>query len=103
MTYKGYVGQVTYDDEAKIFHGTVIGLKDIITFEGRTPEEIEQAFKDSVEDYLAFCANLGEKPENTASGKFLLRLDRELHAKLTSEALAHNISLNSYIIEKLKK
>lgn len=32
MKYKGYVGEVTYDDKAKLFHGEVIGLKDIITF-----------------------------------------------------------------------
>jgi predicted HicB family RNase H-like nuclease len=63
MIYKGYEGQITYDDEARIFHGTVIGMKDIITFEGRTSAEIEQAFKDSIDDYLAFCARLGEEPE----------------------------------------
>ena len=30
MRYKGYLGHVEYDDEAKIFHGEVVGLKDII-------------------------------------------------------------------------
>lgn len=34
MKYKGYIGHVEYDDEAKIFYGGVVGLSDIITFQG---------------------------------------------------------------------
>ena len=55
MKYKGYIGQVTYDDEAKLFHGEVIDLKDVITFQGTTVKELETAFKDSIDDYLAWC------------------------------------------------
>lgn len=55
MEYKGYLGKADYDYEAKIFHGEVIGLKDVITFQGRTVDELEQAFKDSINDYLAWC------------------------------------------------
>jgi predicted HicB family RNase H-like nuclease len=102
MKYKGYIGQVMYDDEAKVFIGSVIGLNDIITFEGKNPEEIEQAFKDSVDDYLEFCEKLGEKPQKTSSGKFLLRLDPELHTELIYEAQLNNVSLNSLIVEKIK-
>jgi predicted HicB family RNase H-like nuclease len=103
MKYKGYIGQVTYDDEAKVFHGSVIGIDDVITFEGTNPEEIEKAFRDSVDDYLQFCESLGEKPQSTSSGRFLLRLDPALHTKLIYEAQMHNMSLNSLIVEKLKK
>jgi len=58
MQYKGYSGKVEYDDEAEIFHGEVIGLRDVITFQGKTVDEIKQAFSDSVDDYLDFCAQL---------------------------------------------
>ena len=54
MQYKGYIGHVEYDDEAKIFHGQIVGLKDVITFQGSSVEELEVAFRDSVEDYLAW-------------------------------------------------
>ncbi len=63
MKYKGYSGHVEYDDEAKIFHGDVLGIKDVITFQGTTVDEIEHAFKDSVNDYLAFCKERGEEPD----------------------------------------
>lgn len=54
LKYKGYIGQVEYDDEAKIFHGEVVGLRDIITFQGKSLDELEQAFHDSIKDYLAW-------------------------------------------------
>jgi hypothetical protein len=34
MRYKGYIGRVKFDDDARIFHGKVAELKDIITFQG---------------------------------------------------------------------
>ena len=64
MKYKKYFGHIEYDDKAKIFHGEVIGLKDVITFQGTTVDEIEKAFKDSIDDYLSWCKERGEKPEN---------------------------------------
>jgi predicted HicB family RNase H-like nuclease len=102
MKYKGYIGHVEYDDEAKIFHGEVVGLSDIITFQGKSVEELEEAFRGSVEDYLAWCKKRREKPEKTFSGTFNLRIPPELHAKLVFHAKTIGISLNSYVTEKLR-
>jgi predicted HicB family RNase H-like nuclease len=55
LHYKEYTGHVVYDDEAGLFHGAVLDLRDVVTFQGRSVEEIEQAFRDSMDDYLAFC------------------------------------------------
>ena len=103
MKYKGYTGHVVYDDEAKIFHGEVLGIKDVITFQGTTVEELEQAFKDSVDDYLAFCKERGEKPEKPFSGKFNLRIPPDLHAKLSIAAKSKGESLNNFITKTLKR
>lgn len=102
MKYKGYIGHVEYDDEAKIFHGEVVGLRDIITFQGTSVDELEQAFKDSVDDYLIWCKERGEKPEKTFSGTFNLRIPPELHAKIAYEAKIMGLSLNTYVTEKLR-
>jgi predicted HicB family RNase H-like nuclease len=69
MKYKGYQGAVIYDDEAKIFHGEVIGVKDAITFQGKTVNELDQAFKDSIDDYLEFCEKKGRLPEKPFAKK----------------------------------
>jgi len=103
MKYKGYYGEVEYDDEAKIFHGEVIGLKDVITFQGKNVTEIEKAFKDSINDYLEWCHKRGEKPEKTYSGNIRIRMDPALHAHLALQAAKENISLNELINKKLYK
>ena len=63
LKYKGYTGYVVYDDEAHIFHGEVVAIKAVITFQGTTVDEIELAFKDSVDDYLDWCEEKGKEPE----------------------------------------
>jgi predicted HicB family RNase H-like nuclease len=78
MEYKGYIGKVEIDEEAGILYGEVINVRDVITFEGTTVDEIQQAFRDSVDDYLDFCAQRGESPEKPFSGKFVVRLPAEL-------------------------
>lgn len=103
IKYKGYIGQVEYDSEAKLFHGEVIGLKDVITFQGTTVEEIEKAFKDSINDYLMWCKERGEKPEKTYSGNIRLRMSPDIHARLALEAARQKISLNDLINQKLYK
>jgi len=103
MKYKGYVGQVIYDDEAKIFHGDVIGLKDVITFQGKSVQELEQAFKDSIEDYLEFCHLRGEKPDKVFSGNIRVRMDPQLHGTISLEAAQKGVSLNELITQKLSK
>ena len=65
--YKDYDGQIDYDQEAGIFHGQVINLRDVITFQGTSIEELCQAFQDSVDDHLDFCARRGETLEDTVS------------------------------------
>ncbi|MGH7455562.1 MAG: toxin-antitoxin system HicB family antitoxin, partial [bacterium] len=49
MQYKGYLARVEFDDEANIFHGEVINIRDVITFQGKAVEELRKAFEDSVE------------------------------------------------------
>ncbi len=103
MKYKGFFGRVEYDDEAKIFHGEILGLKEPIIFQGKTVEELEESFQSSIDLYLSLCEQKGEKPEKTFSGTFNLRIDPDLHARLSTKAKAAGLSLNSYIAEKLNQ
>jgi len=101
MEYKGYIGHVEFDDEAEIFHGEVINTRDVITFQGRTVDEIKQAFLDSVEDYLDYCAKLGQPPEKPFTGKFMLRIPPDLHRRIYVAAKQSGESLNAWIKEQL--
>lgn len=103
MKYKGYTGVVQFDDEAMIFHGEVVGLRDVITFWGTTPEEIKKEFEVSVDGYLEWCRELGQEPERPFSGNIHLRLQPDLHAKLATEAKFRGVSLNNFINKTLRR
>lgn len=100
LDYKGYRG--TIDAEDGVFHGRVTGLKDVVTFEGETFTQVEQAFRDSIDDYLAFCAERGEVPDRAYSGKIPLRVDPETHRKAAIRAMAEGISLNQWIARNIE-
>ncbi|CAN5256373.1 type II toxin-antitoxin system HicB family antitoxin [soil metagenome] len=103
LEHRGYRGHVEYDGEARLFHGEVAGLRDVVTFQGRSVEEIEESFRDSVDDYLEFCEERGEDPDRAFSGKFMVRVDPELHRKVTLRAELEGKSLNQLISEQLKR
>jgi len=67
LKYKGYTGVVQFDEEAMIFHGNVVGLRDVVTFRGSTPTEIKKEFKRSIDGYLDWCRELGQEPERQNS------------------------------------
>jgi predicted HicB family RNase H-like nuclease len=97
MEYKGYIGTVEYDDKAKIFHGDVINTRDVITFQGKSVNEIEKAFKESIDDYIKWCEEDGVVPEKPYSGRFNLRLSPDLHREVAIIAKKLKISINSFV------
>ena len=101
MKYKNYEAVVKFDDETEIFHGEVINTRDVITFQGSSVGELKKAFEDSVEDYLDFCRERGEVPDEPFSGEFVLQISPELHHKLYRKAKQSGKSLNSLIEESL--
>lgn len=101
MIYKGYQGRFDYDQDADIFHGEVMHINDVVTFQGRSIDELKQALADSVEDYLLLCEEIGKEPEKPYSGRFNIRIPPELHQRIARKAAQAGISLNSLIINQL--
>lgn len=97
MSYKGYFAVVEFDSDARIFHGEVLGINDVITFQGTTVDDLEKEFHASVEDYLSFCEKEGRKPEVMMSGTLNLRMGPEKHRLVKIFADAHKVSINDYI------
>jgi predicted HicB family RNase H-like nuclease len=75
----------------------------VITFQGTSVKELEQAFKDSVDEYLDFCEELKREPEKPFSGKLLLRLPPEVHERVAYEAEQSGLSLNTWIKQGLQQ
>lgn len=97
MSYNGYDALVTYDEEAELFHGEVMNTRDVITFQGRSVEELKAALAGSVEDYLAFCRERGEAPEKPFSGQFVVRVEPPVHRAAVSAAKREGVSLNKWV------
>ena len=62
LSYKGYVASVHYDADEEVFYGTIVGVDDLVAFEGATVADLATAFREVVEDYVALCRSAG-KPE----------------------------------------
>ena len=59
LHHNEYEAVVSFDEEAALFHGEVVDLRDVVTFQSRTVAGLEQAFADSIADYVAFCQRCG--------------------------------------------
>ena len=103
MSYKGYEGIVEFDEDAELFHGEVMNTRDVITFQGRSVDELKSALADSVEDYLVFCRERGEEPEKPYSGQFVVRVDPSLHRALAAAAKRAGASLNKWVAAALER
>ncbi len=101
MNYKNFEATVNFDEGAEIFHGEVVNTRDVITFQGSSVKELKKAFEDSVEDYLEFCRERGETPNQPFSGELVVRISPELHRHLNRKAKHSGKSLNSLVEESL--
>src|SRR3984957_11354575 len=98
MEYKGYTaGPIDFDPEEEIFSGIVLGLKDVIHFEGSNAAELRASFQGGIDDYLSQCAEQGEEPDRPFNGKILVRTNPELHRKAALRAAAEGASLSQWI------
>ena len=97
IEYKEYTGVFEFDPSIDAFHGHVIGLQDVVTFEGSSVEELRIEMGESVEDYLSLCAEVGKEPERPYRGEFLVRTTPEVHRAVATAAEAEGLSLNAWI------
>lgn len=103
LKYKEYVGIFNFDPDIRLFHGDVVGINDVVTFQGKSVSELEQALKDSLEEYLTLCKNTGKKPDKPYSGEIKLRLGPGLHRDVAAAAAASGLSLNAWMKKVLEQ
>lgn len=101
MFYKGYSARIEFDDEDRIFVGHLAGIRDIVGFHGSSVDELEAAFHEAVDDYLAHCEKLGLPPNKPFSGRMLLRVPPEVHARVSAAAQVSGVSLNQWATQAL--
>ena len=103
MTYKGYAAKIEYSDDDDCFVGHIAGIKDVIGFHADSVKELRRAFEEAVDDYLVTCEKVGREPQRPYSGKLMLRVPPEIHARAAMMAEAHGMSINQWAADVLAK
>lgn len=52
LSYKGFIGSVNFSTDNRVYFGKIEGINDLVTFEGTTADELEEAFKYMVEKHI---------------------------------------------------
>ena len=103
LQYKSYNGSVLYSAEDKVLHGRIVGIRDVITYEGSDVKSLERNFKAAVEEYLKFCSKEGKTPDTPFKGSFNVRLGPDLHKRAALYAEEHDKKLNAVVHEAIEK
>lgn len=103
MQYLGYTAVIQFEDDDGLFYGDVMDLRDMITFSGASVEELRQAFKQAVDDYIAYCESKSLTPEKPFSGRFVLRLEPSMHREAAIAAASARVSLNAFIVRCVER
>jgi predicted HicB family RNase H-like nuclease len=103
LQYKGSDGSVLYSAEGRLLHGTLLGIRDMVSYEGTDVDTLEANFRGAVDEYLAFCTAEGKTPDTPFKGSFNVRLPQDLHKRAALYAEEHNRKLNSVVQEALQE
>jgi predicted HicB family RNase H-like nuclease len=104
LKYKDYSGTVEYSEKDNCLFGKVIGMnKNIISYEGKTVEELKADFEAGIDLYLESCQERGIKPQKPYSGSLNIRIPSELHSQLALKAQMTGRSINAIIKDLLSR
>ena len=106
LKYKDFMGSVHFSTDDEVFHWKLIGINDLVTFEGSSVVELKNFFEEAVEDYIELCRNVNKSPNKSYKGTFNVRIKPALHKQAARRSMELGVSLNQFvelaIDEKLK-
>jgi predicted HicB family RNase H-like nuclease len=95
LEYKGYTGSIELSKEDDLLYGKVLGIRGLISYEGKTGKELEEDLID--------CKKEGLAPEKPFKGSFNVRISAELHKKAAILAMEEKMSLNNFVAESIRE
>lgn len=103
LRHGGYYGSVEVNLEDELLHGRLMYIRDMITYEGTDLASLRIAFANAVDNYLAFCKEVGDEPDKPFSGTFNVRVPQSLHRDAAITADKAGISLNKLVEEAIRQ
>ena len=61
LRYKDYLATIELDPDAGLFHGEVMNTRAVLTFQGRSIDELTTAFSETIADYEDWCRERGKR------------------------------------------
>jgi len=98
-----YIARIEFDEEEKLFHGTVVNVADVIEFYGDSVESLEKEFRTSIDTYINACEENKITPSKPFSGRFNVRLDPSVHGNVSAAAVLSGQSLNEWVASTLER
>lgn len=102
LRYKGYSARPEYSAEDGVFYGKILGISDLVDFQSENARRLEDEFHKAVDEYLAFCEEIGKEPQRAYSGLFNVRIPPELHRDISLLAQAEGITLNKAVEQAIR-
>lgn len=103
MVIEGYRAVIDYDPEIEMFRGEFVGLNGSADFYAKNIAGLKHEGKVSLKVFLQMCAEEGIEPVKRHSGKFVLRLDPNIHQAAAAASKAAGLSLNQWVAKLIQE
>ena len=103
MIIGGYQAVIAFDPEISMFRGEFLSLNGGADFYAADVEGLRREGEISLRVFLEASEQHGINPRKHYSGKFVLRLDSDIHEAAAIAAAAHGMSLNQWVVETLRE
>ena len=102
LQYKGYSGTIEPELETNTLYGKIAFVRDLVTYEAETLNELEKEFHISVDDYLKDCTELDKEPSKPFKGSFNVRIGSDLHREAMMMAQEQGVNLNEFVKQAIE-
>ena len=103
LSYKGFIGSVSFSEKDGVFFGKIEGIDGMVNFEGESVNELTNAFHEAVDDYLDYCKEMGIEAHKSYTGVLNIRINPETHSRIAVIAKQTGVSINAFIKAALEK
>jgi Uncharacterized protein encoded in hypervariable junctions of pilus gene clusters len=103
LRYKSFLGTVAFSEEDNVFFGKIEGINGLVNFEGKSVDELKNAFHEAVDDYILFCDENNIEQRKKYSGLLNIRISPEIHSEIAVLSKHTGLSINAIIKTALEK
>ena len=96
VNYRGYDGSIIHDPGDNLYHGRILGIRDMVIYHGYTVEEAETIFREAVDEYLSDLEKDGKEPPKPFAS-LPADMPHDLQVKAALFAQEHDVEIESVL------